>query len=560
VVTCNSIRAVRRGFRSSHCAGAALFVTVLLRPAVVLGQCGGDCDGSNDVTIAELITLVNVALGNGAASSCAAGDANRNGQITIDEILAALNHALCGCAGPCPTPAPTNTRPPLPSPSATFPSLEDVPLTEAQIRAAVTEALQGTTDPWGVEFGIVLSRILAFLHVRETASAVRSRGAAAGLVSDCLDQYCGQADYCGFPSNSVTVPPRSGSPTFYWHVNDCVNHACFVHDLTSFQQCISGSRDPFGQVTGRPDCYFSEQSSTVDAPFFTALETCPQRNADRILRLIVDALRLRSLCSEHRGLLCIPDACQEPACDEGSCDSSTGSCTASKCGNCRIDLGEECDPPVTKSVPETCADRRPDCRDDCTLATCGDGVADYGEQCDGGDFHDLQCAEFGYRSGTLQCTTSCRIDLTRCRDANGPLCLGAGGFQICGATLLMQGALYPVRDELLSCSPMWFTTPVAVTIQDLAVPCFGGEVPCTEVCNTSSAPFFPGNVFGGYVDDHSACLTGVIEHPQLYLLLQGTATGSTITADVLDAADGGEGNCHYRGSFVINRFPRPLPR
>lgn len=42
--------------------------------------------------------MVNIALGAAQVSACEAGDANRNGQITVDEILNAVNNALNGCS------------------------------------------------------------------------------------------------------------------------------------------------------------------------------------------------------------------------------------------------------------------------------------------------------------------------------------------------------------------------------------------------------------------------------------------------------------------------------
>jgi hypothetical protein len=47
----------------------------------------------------EILTLVNIALGNATVADCRAGDANHDGQITIDEILTAVNNALNGCIG-----------------------------------------------------------------------------------------------------------------------------------------------------------------------------------------------------------------------------------------------------------------------------------------------------------------------------------------------------------------------------------------------------------------------------------------------------------------------------
>ena len=43
--------------------------------------------------------MVNIALGNAGVSTCMAGDANHDGQITIDEILTAVSNALIGCGG-----------------------------------------------------------------------------------------------------------------------------------------------------------------------------------------------------------------------------------------------------------------------------------------------------------------------------------------------------------------------------------------------------------------------------------------------------------------------------
>ena len=59
--------------------------------------CVGDCSGGRSVTVDEILTMVNIALGNAAVTTCEAGDANHDGQITVDEILTAVNNALNGC-------------------------------------------------------------------------------------------------------------------------------------------------------------------------------------------------------------------------------------------------------------------------------------------------------------------------------------------------------------------------------------------------------------------------------------------------------------------------------
>lgn len=60
-------------------------------------RCTGDCNGDNEVTIEELVRMVNIALGLQTIGSCVAGNDNGDEQITIDEIIKAVNRALGGC-------------------------------------------------------------------------------------------------------------------------------------------------------------------------------------------------------------------------------------------------------------------------------------------------------------------------------------------------------------------------------------------------------------------------------------------------------------------------------
>jgi len=59
--------------------------------------CVGDCDASGEVTVSELITMVNMALGTTPLAACEVGDMNADHQMTIDEIIRAVNNALYGC-------------------------------------------------------------------------------------------------------------------------------------------------------------------------------------------------------------------------------------------------------------------------------------------------------------------------------------------------------------------------------------------------------------------------------------------------------------------------------
>jgi hypothetical protein len=69
--------------------------------------------------------MVNVALGNADVTTCEAGDADGDGEITIDELLAAVSNALYGCGGTPPTPLATVTRTAsaTPSPTPTKPGI-----------------------------------------------------------------------------------------------------------------------------------------------------------------------------------------------------------------------------------------------------------------------------------------------------------------------------------------------------------------------------------------------------------------------------------------------------
>lgn len=67
-------------------------------PTATPPGCLGDCSGDGEVTIDELVLMVNIALEAADVSACQVGDGNRDGQISVDEIIAAVNIALDRCA------------------------------------------------------------------------------------------------------------------------------------------------------------------------------------------------------------------------------------------------------------------------------------------------------------------------------------------------------------------------------------------------------------------------------------------------------------------------------
>jgi hypothetical protein len=60
-------------------------------------RCAGDCDGNRRVDIAEIITGVNIALGNDTVGRCVAFDGDANGMVAIAELIRAVNAAANGC-------------------------------------------------------------------------------------------------------------------------------------------------------------------------------------------------------------------------------------------------------------------------------------------------------------------------------------------------------------------------------------------------------------------------------------------------------------------------------
>ena len=73
--------------------GDGVFATSL-----TAAQCLGDCDGSGDVTVDEIVTMVNIDLGSAAVSACPAADPDNTGTVAVTQIVAAVNNALNGCS------------------------------------------------------------------------------------------------------------------------------------------------------------------------------------------------------------------------------------------------------------------------------------------------------------------------------------------------------------------------------------------------------------------------------------------------------------------------------
>jgi CSLREA domain-containing protein len=78
-------------------AGGTATSTAVLTPSVSPKSCVGDCDGNGMVAVNELITLVNIDLGNADVSACPNG-IPPGATVDIALIIRAVDNALIGCS------------------------------------------------------------------------------------------------------------------------------------------------------------------------------------------------------------------------------------------------------------------------------------------------------------------------------------------------------------------------------------------------------------------------------------------------------------------------------
>jgi len=90
-------------------------------------QCVGDCDGGGRVTVGELVTGVNIALGMRPLDDCRSFDRNNNGRIEIGELLAAVGAALNTCPTQAATSSPTATDTPTATVTSTPTATPNLP-------------------------------------------------------------------------------------------------------------------------------------------------------------------------------------------------------------------------------------------------------------------------------------------------------------------------------------------------------------------------------------------------------------------------------------------------
>ena len=171
--------------------------------------CVGDCGGTDTVAINDIITLVNIALGNAPASTCAHGVPSGD-EVNIALIIQAVNNALSGC--PAPTPTATLITTPTPTSIATVartntPTLSatDTPPDAATTTATPTLTPTATPTPTSTATPIVVPPVPDALKVPEGNSAFLEGHAN------------GTQDYICLPCpNTITTAATCPASGFAW--------------------------------------------------------------------------------------------------------------------------------------------------------------------------------------------------------------------------------------------------------------------------------------------------------------------------------------------------------
>jgi hypothetical protein len=61
-------------------------------------SCLGSCNGDEQVTVAEVVRSVSITLGQRPLAACSAADGNRDGRVSVNELVRAVGALLSGCA------------------------------------------------------------------------------------------------------------------------------------------------------------------------------------------------------------------------------------------------------------------------------------------------------------------------------------------------------------------------------------------------------------------------------------------------------------------------------
>jgi cysteine-rich repeat protein len=169
------------------------------------------------------------------------------------------------------------------------------------------------------------------------------------------------------------------------------------------------------------------------------------------------------------GGICLPLGCgngfktTDEVCEDGNNvngDGCSADCTSVEvCGNGIVDLAmnEQCDDANTDDLDA--------CRNDCVLPHCNDGIVDSLEECDPSSTDALteSCGDFGYYTGALACSATCRFDPAgSCAGRCGDLVIDAPQGEECDGAIPTFSCVDAGFDfGAITCSPTTCTADTA---------------------------------------------------------------------------------------------------
>lgn len=125
--------------------------------------CTGDCNGTGEVTINELLLGVNIALGNMSAAACPAFGKGGEVAVTVADLVRAVGAALNGCPLAFTATVPPGTASPMPTATARFVDNGDGTITDLKTNLTWEQKREGggclhcADDVYAWEPGLALS-------------------------------------------------------------------------------------------------------------------------------------------------------------------------------------------------------------------------------------------------------------------------------------------------------------------------------------------------------------------------------------------------------------------
>ena len=163
------------------------FASAHAQPALAADttSCPGDCNRDGVVTINELIVGVNIALETEPVNTCPVFDVNGDGTVTVNEIILGVNASLNDCPSPpateTPTPQATSVATASPTPIATTSPTEAASATPSPAPTATP-----TPDPDQLPISDVVARNAAgvAVHLGETVTTEGVLTVSAGIFAN----------------------------------------------------------------------------------------------------------------------------------------------------------------------------------------------------------------------------------------------------------------------------------------------------------------------------------------------------------------------------------------